>query len=77
MGKSWEQESLQPKSVFLHQTETERGEKRGPDSVVGNALSLKFHPQPKSVPFSGVLALDVCCDSSLRDPEYNSMGRNI
>lgn len=54
----------------------QRGE-RSPDSVVGNALSLKFSPQPISVPFSGVLALDSGCGSSLRDPESNSMGRNI
>ena len=32
------------------------------------ALSLKFHPQPISVPFSGVLALDLGYGSFLQGP---------
>lgn len=59
----------------------EGGERAGQESTPGyavyKALRLKFSPQPLTVAFCGVLALDLGPGSILGDPELSSMGRNL
>lgn len=68
MRKSWEQESLAAKLCVCVCVCRDRAGREAEILLLEMALSLKFHPQPISAPFSRVLALDLGYGSFLRGP---------